>query len=301
MVRGACFGFDVSSDVPLRYLRRGEGAGDALRVVELERPPVEDLLTLVERWPGDGVQPASALYAEGAVEWVWVEDGGWYRIDAAAGEIAVPPDAEPVRREERLWGLPALLLMLARGDLPLHAAAVDVGGAAVLIAAPSGSGKSTLAAAFAAAGRRVLAEDLTCIRLGAEPAVLPGPAMVRVRPDMVGHVAPEGDWVDLADGRRRITLADDDGRAAAPVPLAGVVLLDEGAAIDVESVDPVEAIRALWQLGFVREGVRDEGRLFGAVSDLVAVVPTYRLYRPLVIEGLAAVIERVEGMVSRVA
>ncbi len=299
MVRGACFGFDVSSDVPLRYLRRGAGAGDALRVVELERPPAGDLLTVVERWPGDGAQPASALYSEGAVEWVWVEDGGWYRIDAAAGEIAVPPDVEPVRREERLWGLPALLLMLARGDLPLHAAAVDVGGAAVLIAAPSGSGKSTLAAAFAAAGRRVLAEDLACIRLGAEPAVLPGPAMVRVRPDMVAHVSPEGDRVDLADGRRRIALVDADG--AAPVPLAGVIFLDEGEALEVESVDPIEAIRSLWQLGFVRAGVRDEGRLFGAVSDLVGAVPTYRLCRPLVVDGLPAVIERVEGIVSRVA
>jgi hypothetical protein len=46
-----------------------------------------------------------------------------------------------------------------RGDLVLHAGAVEVDGVAVLFSGPSGSGKSTLVASFAAGEFRILSDD----------------------------------------------------------------------------------------------------------------------------------------------
>ena len=45
-----------------------------------------------------------------------------------------------------------------------------------------------MAAAFHRAGHRVLSEDTTCVRLGPEQAVVPGPAMLRVRHDVAAEL-----------------------------------------------------------------------------------------------------------------
>ena len=97
---------------------------------------------------------------------VWIDGMGTYRVAPGEPSVTVPADAEPVRREERLWGIPAALCFTRRGDLPLHAAAIEIDGRAVLLAAPGRFGKTTLATAFLARGRRVLAEDLACLRTG---------------------------------------------------------------------------------------------------------------------------------------
>ena len=78
---------------------------------------------------------------------------------------------------------------MARGDLAVHAAAVDVDGSALLLAAPGRYGKTTLAAAFAGQGYRLLAEDTTCYRPSSDPSVLPGLAMLRIRPDVHEHLS----------------------------------------------------------------------------------------------------------------
>lgn len=295
---GSCFGFDVDTDVPLRFLRAGPGGAGRLRVTVRDAAPRPRDLTPVAHWGGCRGEPASSLHAEGDRFWLWAEDDGWYRIDPSSGEIAIPSGIESVRREERLWGLPALLLILARGDLPLHAAAIEMDGAAVLIAAGSGRGKSTLAAACSAAGHRVLAEDVACVHAGARPTVYPGPGMVRMRSDVVEHVVPAGEWIELADGRRRVILRDraPKERAGSPVPLAAIVLLDEGAELAVAPSTPVETIRALWRLGFVHAGRDDAGRLFSDVADLVAETPAFRLQRPTTIAGLPYVIERLASL-----
>lgn len=296
---GVCFGFDVVSDIPLNYLRHGRGVAGGLRVIERRHDPdPASLGPAVAHWPADGVAPASALHRDGDVSWVWVEDGGWYRVDPAARCIGVPSGVEPVRREERLWGLPSLLMILAAGDLTLHAACLWVDGRAVVVAAPSTYGKSTLAAAAHMSGHHLLAEDLTRVRIGDRVEVLPGPAMVRMRPDAAAQITPAGRSVVLSDGRRRTEL-DGPGRAlSGPVPVAGVVLLDIGERIDLQEVASFEAVRDLWGMGFLGIGDDDGGRLFANVADLVQRVPVWRLSRPLVMEQMPEVIGQIERVVA---
>ena len=75
-----------------------------------------------------------------------------------------------------------------RGVLPLHGAAVDIDGAAVILAGASGAGKSTLADAFARRGHIVLSDDVTPVALASGMAtVLPGLRRIRLWKDAIDN------------------------------------------------------------------------------------------------------------------
>jgi hypothetical protein len=294
---GACYGFEVSSSVPLAYLRDGGGA-ERLEVGEGARQDAATGDELVLRFmDGDGAPWDAALHRSGSLFRLRVGSEGWFEIDAEARRILVPPArTSAARREERLWGLPALLCLLARGDLPLHAAAVDVGGRAVLLAAPSGAGKTTLAAALSAAGRRLLAEDLCCVRVrdgGAE--LLPGPALLRVRADMAAtaplprsrRAAPDDDRVHLAlEGAAR--------GSGAPVPIAAVVLLHAcDGRVTMRRLSPADALPDLFALSFHLPEPADRARCFGQLAALADAVAVHELSRPLRLDALPAAMEAV--------
>ena len=282
---GTCFGFEVRTELPLAYLRGG--TGEPLDVVgpAPEEPGPADTL-LLEWQPSPGRPLEAKLWSDGARFRLWIGDGGWFAVDPGMPQIEVPADAG-IRREERLWGIPAVLCFLARGDLPLHAAAVEVDGAAVVVAAPRTYGKTTMAAAFHRAGHRVLSEDTACVRLGSAPAVVPGPAMLRVRHDIAAAL-------DLS---RAVLVGEDEDRAhfaladrgdCEPVPLRAVVFLE--AADGAPTLEPVplhDAIRDLWALSFRLPLEEDVSRSFAAVTDLAAAVPAWRFTRPLELGGLA--------------
>lgn len=284
MALGACYGFEVSSGLPFSYLR--EGGGDPLEVTapapEGER--LDDRL-LVE-WTATPELPLEArLYSDGRSFRLWIGGGGWFSVEPERGRVQVPADGG-LRTEERLWGIPALLCFRARGDLPLHAAAVETDEGAVLVAAPRTYGKTTTAAAFHRAGCRVLSEDTSCLRLGPEPAVVPGPAMLRVRHDVAGRL-------DLPRARRlgedddRVHYALDEPGDCTPVPLRAVVFLDRSEdATELEPVEQPEALRDLWALSFRLPTEEDVGRSFAGVADLASAIPAFRLRRPLALDAL---------------
>ena len=125
-------------------------------------------------------------------------------------------------------------------------------GEAILLAAPGYAGKTTLAAGFAAAGHRVLSEDVSCLRLSSPPTLVPGPAMLRVRRDVAGRLEiPGASEVAVGDDRAHYSL-DRAGRGdCSPLPVRAFVLLrhaEQGIAL--ERVSPVDALRELWPLSF---------------------------------------------------
>src|SRR4029453_8171040 len=120
---------------------------------------------------------------------------------------------------------------LPRGALPLHAAAVDLDGSAILLAAPGYHGKTTLAAAFLGAGFRILTEDIACCRVGELPTLFPGPAMLRVRRPSYERLEFPGTRVVAEEpGRVHLALEGSARGDGTPVPLRGIVLLqvDDG-------------------------------------------------------------------------
>lgn len=293
--RGTCFGFAVRSSLPFHYLRTG--VGEDLVVSAPSEVGEGERGQMLQEWilTRDGHFHAR-LYRDGNLFRLWIAPSAWFVVDPRVPSISVPEDPDVVKREERLWGIPALLCFLARGRLPLHAAAVEVDGEAVLLAAPGGVGKTTMAAGFVRAGYRLLSEDLACIALLPTPAVIPGPAVIRLRRDVATRLELNvGERLEAGDDRLHIALARDRRGNCEPVPVRALVFLrptaDDG--VGRASAQIADAIRDLFALSFRLPDERDLACSFSAVSDLAEGVPTWNFSYTLGLDRLDDAVERI--------
>ena len=127
------------------------------------------------------------------------------------------------------------------------------------------------------------------------PAVIPGPAMMRVRRDVLDHLRLPGVQA-VAERRERVSFALD---AAArgdcrPIPLASVVFLrPSSGGIRLERVHPAQSVPDLWALSFRMPTTADWQRCFTDITILARDVPVWNLYRPLRPEDLRRTVEHV--------
>lgn len=288
---GTCYGFSITSSVELHLLRTGPGESP-LVVDEWTCAPRPMSSQLLE-WDLGGKHAGFVrLYGERDRYALQIGDDAWYEVDPTSSRIAIPPSPNGLVREERLWGLPALLCFLQRGDASLHAAAVEVGSSAIAIGAPGRWGKTTLAAAFLSHGFRVLSEDLTCCRPGPPWMLYPGPAILKVRRDVFEHLELRHARVGAEDAERVHLRIDDELRGSgAPVPLGHIVVLAAGESCSLERIRPADAIRLLWPLSFNLPTDDDRARCFRVITDLVASTPVWRFRRPVRYDCLGATVE----------
>ncbi len=294
---GVVFGYEVGSPLASTYLRAGRG--DPIAIDEVDPGPEPDVEPVLEWRPRPDTPFQARLHGDPDRYGVWIDGMGGFGVEPDVPRITVPPSADTVRREERLWGVPAALCFSRRGDLPLHAAAIDVGGRALVFCGPGRFGKTTLATAFLRAGHRVLSEDLVCVRqTEGGPAVLPGPAMLRVRPDVAERLGPiHGTRVVLLDGER-VHLAMEDGLRGSgdPVPLAGIIILKRGLPeITLYRVEPERFLPELFSVSFNLPSDIERARSFGGVVDLAGSTPLWLLDRPLEFATLDEVLDTVTG------
>jgi hypothetical protein len=301
--RGSVFEFSVDSDLPFKFLRTGEGT-HSLRVDEAPNSALQQEGQPLFEWKiRDNTGDITAqLYHSAGTYHFWTADAGWYRIDPVNRVITIPNEGDEVRRESRLWGVPTMLCFVELGDVPLHASAVEIPGGAVLFAAPGRFGKTTLALAFHARGYRVLSEDLSCCRLTPELALLPGPASLRIRPDMFEGQVPQG--TELVSIRPdRVVLALDSNRSgnSKPVPIRSIVFLRESSDDQIR-LEPVESVRSLpdlWALSFRPKGDSALAHSFRRLSSLATGAAVWNLYRPLRVDMLNDVIDRIVSVCGR--
>lgn len=289
-----CYGLRAEAAFELQLGRPGIGA--PLRV-EVGDVPVPDDTPLFE-WSEHGL-PFARLWP-GHAPVLWLDGIGAFLVEPSVPAITVPPSSEVLRREASLWSFPALLCLLARGDLGIHAAAIEIDGRAVVLAAPGMHGKTTLAGAFVRAGHRLLSEDLTCIDVrSGEPTVLPGPALLKMRGDTVERLGFPPASVLAQIGRRTYVTQLERGTAA-PVPLAGVVLLREhdGSAPRMSRVEAQRTLPELWTLSFKLPEDADRARCFRQIASVAAAVPVWDLHRPLSYDLLPDVIDLIRRHAS---
>lgn len=234
---GSIYGFEVKSALGLRRLNAAPGTRGELTVEPGRRL----------RAP-DGAEPAGVLETEEGLRWFasYELDGGAcllempptgsFLLEPAAARVVVEgTDGDGELLEHRIASSAICTLLSMRGDLILHAAAVEAEGRAVVICGPSLRGKSTLARALGEAGCGVLGEDGIAIELdGNAPLVHPGARGVRAR-------------ARQADGRTRTELLPDPGPGEPRAcPVAAIVLLGErGTAFASEPLPPARALALL--------------------------------------------------------
>jgi hypothetical protein len=289
----SCYGFTIRSGYPLKFLRYGKGK-DTLEVLQSSAPLDPADATLLLEWTlrDPNADVTAKLYHGDGVFHFWTSDAGWYRIDPRARRIEMSDHHDEIRREQRLWGIPTALCLKDRGDLVLHAAAVEVDGSAILLAAPGRFGKTTLALAFHRNGYRLLTEDTACCSISSEPVVFPGPTCVRLRPDMFDGDPPDGTIVTaVRDDRIHLALEADRRGDGQPLPLRGVVFLRESAGdVRVERVSGSEVLPDLWTLALRLHTDAERRRSFSQLARVAATVPIWNLYRPLQVAKLDEVV-----------
>jgi len=306
---GTCYGLEMHSRLPFRFLRPGGGVPIEVREAAATHGEPTGGELLME-WPARGGKGSdSRLYRDGAGAHLWIDRLGCFDIDPARSSITVPelpweairtelspnvPDEQLLAwREVFVLGPPAMVCFMAQGHLPIHAASIDVAGSGLLLGAPGTFGKTTLSGAFHNAGHRLLSDDIAACVLGGAPAVLPGPGLLRVRRDVYERV-------DFSDSEvafetpDRVALSIDPSRRgdARPVPLRAIVLLGRSDGdLTLVRAEPADAIRDLFALSF--RGVLDRGGAFADVATLVNAVPVWYLSRRLDYGELAMVVERI--------
>ncbi len=293
--RGTAYGFEIRSKLAFRHLRNGEGIPLEVESEDIsERPGRADKLLIEWKPPENNF--SARLYDNGKRYLMFIAGTGWFHINPTEGRIIVPAGKDFPKIEDKMWGIPALLCFTARGDHALHADAVESNGGAILIAGPQRLGRSAITAGFAAAGHRVLSQDLACLRLtGNNVGAVPGPSMLRVPKSQAQSLdmsAGNGTWVENGgqadlDATRRGTCK--------PVPVRSVVILRDGPE-QIESMTPAEAISDLWSMSFRLPTEDDRGRCFQGVADLASSVPVWNLYRNQDSSELISVVERIASI-----
>lgn len=283
------YGFEVKSDLPLLRLNSATGTRGELRI-EATAEPLE---------PPAG-EPTGSLVTDDGYCWFAsyeLEDGscllqmpptGSFLLDPAAGRVVVDPtDDDTELREHRIASSAICTLLSLRGDLVLHAAAVEVEGRAIVFCGPSLRGKSTLARAFGEAGSRLLGEDGIAIELGGgAPTAFPGARGVRVR-------SRDG------EGRNRTDLLPDPGAGEpGPCPVAAAVLLGErGERLTVEPLEPARAL-VLLTPNLVHSGGREAiGSVFANLATLLGSVPAFAVSLP---DDLGALATSARGLLDSI-
>lgn len=299
-LQGSASGWEIRSGIQFRTLRRSDGGLPVhVRQVDGLAPDGE----VIAEWQPRPDNPFHGRLLKSGRDFAfWASDAGWYLVDPHEPSVTVVPTggALTLTGEVRMFGVPSALIALERGDLSMHAAAVEIAGKAVVLAGPSRYGKTTLGAAFAAAGHRLLTEDMTRCTLAGGASVYPGPAVVRLRPDVAEGFRPVDETQIVTERERVFVIQGGSMRGSgAAVPVAAILFLrHEAERLELAPVSRANAIRDLWTLTFSLPNDASRAAVFERVTDLVARVPVLDLRRELSLETLPQVVTLVEALVA---
>jgi len=285
---GSIHGYEVDSELRLRRLSRAAGLRGRLRLELASEPPLDQTgeLTAWLQWPGieDGGF-ALARTDRGLI--AWCSATGTFEIEPAATTIRFAGDTLDEMGEHRLQTTAVPLLLSERGDLALHAAAVVVGGRAVLFCGPSGRGKSTLALLASQLGHPVLTDDGVMVTF--EPS---GPTAWPGVPDVL-----------VSDGARSVgrrpRMLPAELQATVPAPVSSVCHLSERSQkLAVERLTASGALPVLVP-SLIHAGGPDSLR--AAFPLLARAVESVSLYRVAMPDRMSAAPAAARALLEEVA
>jgi hypothetical protein len=280
-------GLVVESELPLDAAA-GRGAPDwrLLRGAEAaaERPSGEPVSEL--RYAG--IDSSCVRDPEAPERWLLrLGEVADFEIDWEAHVVVARP--HPPHGDAMLGVLAgaALLsyLLAARGELVLHASAVESGGRALAIAGSSGAGKSTTAALLCADGARLVSDDVLRVSLDGEARAFVGTNVLRLRPAARGLAESiDGAAVEeTIDGRFGVRPPTPPPRPSLSV--AAMLIprpAHDATALMVERLAPREALLELVRHPRTISWLDPEPlrAFFAGAGELAALIPVYRARVP---------------------
>ena len=220
--------------------------------------------------PRGGEKPAGTLYVDDDRAEVWIGVDGRVEIDRAsltvrfltAKELADQVVVHPY------LGLPAAIASRWLGRQILHGGAFIHRGRAWAVLGDKEAGKSSTLGWLFHRGYEIVSDDVLVIEEG---TLYSGPRCIDLRPGASSRLG--GENVGMVGNRVRWRL--HSGEVPAEAPLGGVVVLDWGDEVTVESPDAGQRLEGLIANSALRP--RDED----AASYLdLAALPTFRFVRP---------------------
>ena len=229
--RYAVYGFVVECAFPLTSIDVAEPDVEAAVRIGLESPAYFRMRT-----HGLAADPSDWFFH--AV----LSDGGVYmRVDEVF-EAIVSPDGRDVvcarlagvddrSFEANLLNFVLSTSLTLRGEEPLHATVVDLGGRAIGLLGPSGAGKSTLAAFLIAQGAKLVTDDMLRLTfIDGRAFAHSGPQRLKLLEEAAAQLLPEavadGHW-NAMSGKIMVQPHDPMPTRHTPQPLAALLWLDE--------------------------------------------------------------------------
>ena len=291
---GSLFGHTVTSELPLARLNPVPGVRGSLEVLRAVGDPLERHAQLTAWSEQTGQRFALARCSDGELVAACSATGSWL-LEPSRGVIHAEPHegADPAAVEHRIVSVMIPLLLAERGDLVVHASAVETPSGAVLFAGPSGRGKSTTVAALSRAGMPVLAEDGLALGLTEAGALAwAGARGIRLK--------GPGDAAGAAAADYPAGLAADSGVVPAQgLPVAAMVVLGErGEELVVQRLSPGEAAAAMAPNLFHRGGPEGLRPAFALLARLAGSVPAFRASLPDDLGALATAAPRLVELAS---
>jgi hypothetical protein len=230
----------------------------------------------------------------------WKDAGAFLVREGREIVIDPVPTAEEAMLRVGVLGPVLGVLLHQRGWLALHASAVATADGIVAFMGEQGQGKSTMAAAMYDRGHRLVADDITAVRIDkatGSAMVQPGFPQLKLWPESVAALGADPESVPrLVPGfekRARRALREFSMDLS---PLRRLYVLAEGETLHVETLEPQKALMELVGHSYVGRILRDVGASTHLLqcSSLVKNVPVRSLIRPRSLSSLPEVVRLVE-------
>ncbi len=270
-------GLTVSSPWTLPEAESAASGEHDPQVTVLDEPTVEAPAEFTDEGNSFELRaPNVACYAHQLLGTFEVESGAEIRV-------APGPTGDEAALRVGLLGPSLGIALIQRGELVLHASAVEVEGRAVAFVGPRGHGKSTMAAAMVARGHHLVSDDVLTVDFRSEPGrphVVPGYPQVKLWPDAAEALGYEPEDLELLySGVRKRVVRCFDRFVSTPRPLARIYLLLGGPEIASHPTSPTQAFQILSSMWFgARFGepalqLVERSHHFKALSELARDVP----------------------------
>jgi hypothetical protein len=254
--------------------------------------------SLPDSWSGERAGEGDYFFGDGMHRFGWPELGIIEIRDAR--EVTVHPLASVAAGlvEHVLLGPVLADILLSRGQLPLHASAVQTPSGVIALVGRSGQGKSTLAAALNVLGAPLHGDDL--IAISPRDAEVPrGLGRVKLNPDVLSALgASAAELPVVYEGIEKRAMPGLGVATPISKPLLAVYRIRDGVEIRVAKVDPRRALFDVFANCFrveVAQHACGAQELLRRCSLVLERAEFFDFFRPRDLQGLPRATEALWG------